>query len=78
LPTRWRNKDLASLYFSVLEIGLTRRDLLRFVRLYFDAPLRETLRREAALFAWLERDAARLTERWRRKFAPGAPEASGQ
>ncbi|MDR1853673.1 MAG: lipopolysaccharide core heptose(I) kinase RfaP, partial [Azoarcus sp.] len=38
LPTRWRNKDLASLYFSVLEIGLTRRDLLRFVRLYFDAP----------------------------------------
>jgi len=74
LPARWRNKDLASLYFSVLEIGLTRRDLLRFVRLYFDAPLRETLEREAALFAWLERDAARLLERWRRKFAPDAPE----
>jgi len=71
LPRRWRDKDLAALYFSALEIGLTRRDLLRFVRAYFDAPLRETLEREAALFAWLEREAARLTARYRRKLAQG-------
>jgi len=70
LPRRWRNKDLASLYFSVLEIGLTRHDLLRFARLYFATPLRETLRREAPLFAWLEHEGARLAERYQRKFAP--------
>ncbi|MDR2207866.1 MAG: lipopolysaccharide core heptose(I) kinase RfaP, partial [Azoarcus sp.] len=40
LPPRWRRKDLAGLYFSALEIGLTRRDLLRFLRVYFNAPLR--------------------------------------
>ena len=70
LPRRWRNKDLASLYFSVLEIGLAQRDLLRFARLYFATPLRETLRREAPLFTWLEREGVRLAGRYQRKFAP--------
>ncbi|MDR3087915.1 MAG: lipopolysaccharide core heptose(I) kinase RfaP [Azoarcus sp.] len=69
LPARWRRKDLAGLYFSTLEIGLTRRDLLRFIRVYFNAPLRDTLRHEAALFDWLGREATRLSKRYRRKFA---------
>ncbi|WP_134929155.1 lipopolysaccharide core heptose(I) kinase RfaP, partial [Pseudomonas protegens] len=30
ITLRWRNKDLAALYFSALDIGLTRRDKLRF------------------------------------------------
>ncbi|MDR2032322.1 MAG: lipopolysaccharide core heptose(I) kinase RfaP [Azoarcus sp.] len=72
-PRRWRDKDLAGLYFSAHGIGLTRRDLLRFVRVYFDGPLRDALAREAALFAWLGREAARLQARYRRKFAPATP-----
>ena len=33
-PRRWRVKDLAGLYFSAMDCGLTRRDLLRFIRHY--------------------------------------------
>ncbi len=71
-PRRWRDKDLAGLYFSALEIGLTRRDVLRFLRAYFEQPLRTVLREEVALLQRLERDAQRLLLRYRRKYAPGA------
>lgn len=40
-PWRWRVKDIASLYFSALDAGLTRRDCLRFMRLYGATPLRD-------------------------------------
>jgi heptose I phosphotransferase len=69
-PRRWRDKDLAALHFSTLEIGLTARDRLRFLRAYFDRPLREVLEAEAALLAHLGREGQRLMERYRRKFAP--------
>lgn len=65
-PHRWRNKDLAGLYFSALGIGLTRRDRLRFLRGYFDKPLREVLRDEAASLGWLEGKAERLYRRKQR------------
>ncbi|MCL2523448.1 MAG: lipopolysaccharide core heptose(I) kinase RfaP [Betaproteobacteria bacterium] len=70
-PRRWRNKDLASLYFSVLEIGLTQRDFLRFLRAYFLRPLRDILRDETPLLRHLVPEGERLLERYRRKFAPG-------
>ena len=70
-PRRWRDKDLASLYFSVLEIGLTRRDTLRFLRDYFQRPLRDILRDEAPLLRHLIPEGERLLERYRRKYAPG-------
>ena len=71
-PRRWRDKDLAGLYFSALEIGLTKRDVLRFLRAYFELPLRTILREEAALLTRLDREARRLMVRYRRKYAPGA------
>ncbi len=71
-PRRWRDKDLAALHFSSLEIGLTARDRLRFLRAYFGRPLRDILKEEAPLLAYLRREGDRLTERYRRKFAPGA------
>lgn len=40
-PLRWQIKDIASLYFSALDAGLTRHDCLRFMRLYTETPLRE-------------------------------------
>ena len=73
-PRRWRDKDLAGLYFSALDIGLTRRDALRFLRGYFRRPLRDILRDEARLLAWLQAKAARLSSRYARKYAPGAPQ----
>lgn len=70
-PARWRDKDLAGLYFSALGIGLTRRDELRFLRGYFQKPLREILREEGALLRWLTAKAGRLQGRYQRKYAPG-------
>jgi heptose I phosphotransferase len=69
-PRRWRDKDLAALHFSSLEIGLTARDRLRFLRAYFDRPLREVLDEEADLLAHLSREGERLMARYQRKFAP--------
>lgn len=66
IPMRWRNKDLAGLYFSALDIGLTRRDKLRFLKGYFRQPLRQILRDEAPLLAWLERRAEKLYRRKQR------------
>ena len=68
-PRRWRDKDLASLHFSALNIGLTRRDALRFLREYFERPLRDILREESALLGHLARAAARLQARYLRKYA---------
>ncbi|WP_277963730.1 lipopolysaccharide core heptose(I) kinase RfaP [Pseudomonas sp. RIT-To-2] len=63
ITRRWRNKDLAALYFSALDIGLTRRDKLRFLRGYFQQPLRQVLKEEARLLAWLEAKAEKLYAR---------------
>lgn len=74
VPRRWRDKDLAGLYFSALGIGLTERDKLRFLRTYFNKPLRQIVTEEAVLLAMLERKAARLQTRFERKYAPGRGE----
>jgi len=66
ITQRWRNKDLAALYFSALDIGLTRRDKLRFLKGYFQQPLRQILAEEAALLAWLEGKANKLYDRKQR------------
>ena len=68
-PRRWRDKDLASLYFSALDIGLTQCDRLRFLRGYFDRPLRPILRDESPLLRQLEHEAERLQQRYLRKYA---------
>lgn len=67
VPRRWRDKDLAGLYFSALDIGLTQRDLLRFLQVYFNRPLRMILRDEKPLLARLERKAAGLYQRMQRR-----------
>lgn len=43
VPRRWRVKDLGGLLFSAFDIGLTRRDWLRFLRAYRSQPLRTIL-----------------------------------
>ncbi|MGZ9708353.1 lipopolysaccharide core heptose(I) kinase RfaP [Pseudomonas sp. GNP013] len=63
---RWRNKDLAALYFSALDIGLTRRDKLRFLKGYFQQPLRRILAEESALLQWLQGKADKLYARKQR------------
>ena len=43
LAMRWVIKDLGSLYFSALNLGLTKRDLLRFIGFYSGVSLRTAL-----------------------------------
>jgi len=60
VPLRWRVKDLAGLYFSAMDCGLRRRDLLRFMHHYSDGGLRAALGRDAALWRRVSRKARRL------------------
>ncbi len=49
-PERWAVKDIAGLYYSSKEIGLTQRDLFRFMKLYRDKPLREILQNDMSFW----------------------------
>lgn len=42
-PSRWAVKDIAGLYFSSRDAGLTSRDLFRFMQVYRSGSLREVL-----------------------------------
>jgi heptose I phosphotransferase len=68
-PRRWRVKDLAGLYFSAMDCGFTRRDLLRFVRHYTGGELRRALAREAGFWRQVARRAERLYVRERARTA---------
>ena len=63
VPRRWRIKDIGALYYSALDIGLTRRDVLRFMRTYRGMPLRETLNRDRAFWRAVQRRAGRIYRR---------------
>lgn len=60
VPWRWRVKDVGSLYFSALDAGLTDRDLLRFLRSYYDQPLREILGQQRGFLQGVEKRARAL------------------
>jgi heptose I phosphotransferase len=60
VPQRWLIKDLGGLYFSALEIGLTARDVLRFMREYRQRPLREILCDEKTFWGAVRRRAQQI------------------
>lgn len=60
LPWRWRVKDVGSLYFSAMDIGLGKRDLLRFLRVYHGLPLRQVLGGQGDFLRAVERRARAL------------------
>ena len=60
LARRWIVKDIGSLWFSAMDIGLTGRDLLRFVKAYSDRSLRRSLEEEGAFWRAVERRAFAL------------------
>lgn len=63
LGRRWVEKDIAGLYFSCLDIGLTQTDLFRFIQLYTGQSLREALITHAA---FLRRIQAKTDKVWQR------------
>jgi heptose I phosphotransferase len=59
-PYRWQVKDLAGLYFSAMDAGLTRRDLHRFMHYYTQGGLREALGEGAEMWGEVAQRAAKL------------------
>jgi heptose I phosphotransferase len=59
-PMRWRVKDLAGLYFSAMDCGLTLRDLQRFARHYHPGGLRHAVKEEVDLWRRVHRAAHAL------------------
>lgn len=67
VPRRWRDKDLIGLYFSSLNIGLTQRDVWRFLKIYFERPLKDILASEGELIQQANIKANKIRERTIRK-----------
>jgi heptose I phosphotransferase len=59
-PSRWVVKDIGSLWFSAMLIGLTKRDLFRFMRVYRSSSLRQTLKQDALFWDEVETRANAL------------------
>jgi heptose I phosphotransferase len=55
-----RMKDIAGLYFSAMNIGLTARDVLRFLRIYRQAHLADILKTEQAFLQQISLRAEKL------------------
>lgn len=59
-PIRWKVKDIAALHFSSMDIGLTKRDLFRFVRCYSNKPLRQQFNKEGLFWQQVQKRANKL------------------
>lgn len=62
-PARWVLKDIAGLYFSSMDIGLTNRDRLRFMRSYRGRPLSKELESQKKFWQQVQVKAEKLYAR---------------
>lgn len=69
VPERWIIKDLSGLLFSSIDIGLSRRDLFRFMKLYSDKPLRSIFKNELGFWMRVYKKAISLYKRHSDAFA---------
>ena len=70
-PYRWQIKDVAGLYFSSLDIKLTQRDLFRFMRIYQNKPLHETLTKDAKFWEDARKRGLRVYAAEKRRILKG-------
>ena len=63
VPLRWKIKDLSGLYFSTMEIGLTRHDEYYFLMQYYQQPLKSIFKKNRFQLLWLCFRAKRLYRR---------------
>ncbi|MDX2506146.1 MAG: lipopolysaccharide core heptose(I) kinase RfaP [Gammaproteobacteria bacterium] len=66
-PERWVVKDVASLYFSAMDIGLTQRDFYRFMKLYNNGNLRDCFTKYMGFWQKVELQGQKLWQRKQRK-----------
>lgn len=70
LPYRYQVKDVAGLYFSSMDAGLSRRDLYRFMKLYSRKSLRRTLQEDGKFWQSVDKTARKLYYKEHQKAAP--------
>lgn len=63
VPRRWRVKDIGGLWFSAMDAGLSRTDLLRFVASYSSGNAARAMREERSFWRAVERRALRTYAR---------------
>ena len=63
LSQRWVNKDITGLYFSALNIGLTRNDQYRFMRMYSGKSLRDCLQEDGSFWQSVDSRARQMHKR---------------
>ncbi|MEM9242558.1 MAG: lipopolysaccharide core heptose(I) kinase RfaP [Pseudomonadota bacterium] len=63
VPRRWLIKDIGALYFSALDANLSRKDVFRFLRAYFDLPLRAILSRHKSFLLAVQNRAIKLYQK---------------
>lgn len=66
-PERWIIKDIASLYFSAMNIGMTKRDFYRFMTIYHDCSLSDCLTQYADFWQKVALQGQKLWQRKQRK-----------
>lgn len=66
-PPRWAVKDIAGLYFSSKDIGLSSRDLFRFMKLYRSVSLREVLSNDPLFWKRVKHRGDKLYESEKRR-----------
>ena len=69
-PLRWRIKDISGLYYSAMDVGITRNDLFRFIKIYTGLPLREALTQHEPIWQAIDQKAQKLYQRMARKLQP--------
>jgi heptose I phosphotransferase len=67
IKPRWLIKDVAGLYFSSMDIGLTQRDRLRFIEEYSRRPWREAIREDTPFWRQVQNRADAGYREFRRK-----------
>lgn len=63
VPPRWRLKDLSGLYFSCLDLTLSRKDFYRFLKTYFQQALRKIFQDHQSLLKNIDRKARQLSQK---------------
>jgi heptose I phosphotransferase len=64
VPLRWRIKDLAGLYFSTKKMGLTERDILRFIKKYRNNSLRDIFNHETNFWRKVKKRGEQLYRKY--------------
>lgn len=67
VPTRWRAKDLRSLIFSAMDVGLTSADCARFLRAYLGEDWKNQLRSQAKFWQQVRKRALKMYTGWHKR-----------